>query len=263
MTVDDSITLKSPPGPVAHGAFGAKKALQQEIASLRAFIDELGYGDLDAVRAEVGELRAAKGTLDREIFDLRADRESAEAALAKVREELILQEVGVYDYHHRLEDAVAYKEPLARVQSRIKEMCLKDGGAISETPDWTVNGSKTEGRKMVRETSKLMLRAYNAEADRLVQTMRPYKLDSAVDRLAKSKETISKLGRSMQIEITSEYHRIRVEEMRLTADYLAKVQEEKEAEREEKARLREKPRLARSSRPRRPDCSRSSRTTPM
>jgi hypothetical protein len=92
---------------------------------------------------------------------------------------------------------------------------------------------------MVRETSKLMLRAYNAEADRLVQTMRPYKLDSAVDRLAKSKEIISKLGRSMQIEITSEYHRVRVEEMRLTADYLAKAQEEKEAEREEKARLRE------------------------
>lgn len=231
--------MKAPPGPVKHGAFGAKKALQQEIAALREFIDGLGYGDLEAVSAQVLELRSTRGQLDREIVDLRAERESADAALAKVREELILQEVGVYDYHHRLEDAVAYKEPLARVQARIKEMCLKDGGAISAITSWTVNGSTTEGRKMVRETSKLMLRAYNAEADRLVQTMRPYKLDSAVDRLAKSKETISKLGRSMQIEITSEYHRQRVEEMRLTADYLAKVQEEKEAEREEKARLRE------------------------
>ena len=32
---------------------------------------------------------------------------------------------------------------------------------------WQVNGSASDGRKMVRDFSKLMLRAYNAEADNL------------------------------------------------------------------------------------------------
>ena len=38
---------------------------------------------------------------------------------------------------------------------------------------------------MVREYSKLMLRAYNAEADNLVRALKPYKLATSVDRLEK------------------------------------------------------------------------------
>lgn len=227
------------PPPARGGLFGKKRVLEEEVEQLRAFIAGFGYSELEALRAEVQQLAQRRGELDREIFDLKAERESVAASLAKVREEHILQEVGIYDYHHRLEDSIAYKEPLARVQTRIKEMGLKDGGAVTATNDWVVNGSKTEGRKMVRETSKLMLRAYNAEADRLVQTMRPYKLEAAVDRLTKSREMVSKLGRSMSIDISSAFHAARVEELKLTADFLAKLQEEKEAEREEKARLRE------------------------
>ncbi|HVF76074.1 MAG TPA: DUF4041 domain-containing protein [Acidimicrobiales bacterium] len=231
--------VPQPPVGGGGGLFGGKRALEAEVRELRSFIDGFGFPELEALRNQVDALAARRKELDDEVGLLGAEREAADAALVKVREVLILQEVGVYDYHHRLEDSVAYKEPLADVQSRIKAMAMKDGGAVTATNDWTVNGSQAEGRKMVRELSKLMLRAYNAEADRLVQTMRPYKLDAAVDRLTKARETISRLGRTMNINVSSRYHRLRIDEMRLTADYLAKVEEEKEAEREEKARLRE------------------------
>ena len=92
---------------------------------------------------------------------------------------------------------------------------------------------------MVRDFSKLMLRAYNAEADNLVRGLKPYKLDAAVERLTKVATTIARLGRTMDIRISDPYHRLRVRELELTADYLAKVAEEKEREREEKQRLRE------------------------
>jgi hypothetical protein len=49
---------------------------------------------------------------------------------------------------------------------------------------------------MVRECSKLMLRAYNAEADVLVKNMRPHKLAVAIDRLNRSR-TIERLGQTM------------------------------------------------------------------
>jgi len=96
---------------------------------------------------------------------------------------------------------------------------------------------------MVRDFSKLMLRAYNAEADNLVRGFKPYKLDSAIDRLTKVATLIVRLGRTMDIHISDPYHRLRVQELALTADYLAKVAEEKEREREEKARLREERRV--------------------
>lgn len=92
---------------------------------------------------------------------------------------------------------------------------------------------------MVREVSKLLLRAYNGEADVLVNKLKPYKLDAAVGRLNKSRNTVSKLGTTLGIEITHTFHLLRVEELRLTADYLAMKAQEKEAEREERERLRE------------------------
>jgi hypothetical protein len=121
----------------------------------------------------------------------------------------------------------------------MKEMARADGGAVTGAVGWTVNGSQAQGRKMVRENSKLMLRAYNSEADSLVRGLKPYKLEGAVTRLAKSRDVIAKLGRTMSIEISPAYHRLRIAEPELTADYVAKVAEEKEREREEKARLRE------------------------
>jgi hypothetical protein len=92
---------------------------------------------------------------------------------------------------------------------------------------------------MVRDFSKLMLRAYNAEADNCVRSMRPHRLASSVERLNKSRETIARLGNTMSIRISDEFHRMRVRELELTADYLAKVEEEKERIRAERERQRD------------------------
>jgi len=92
---------------------------------------------------------------------------------------------------------------------------------------------------MVLDFSKLLLRAYNAEADNLVRGLKPYKLDAAVERLTTVATTIARLGKTMDIRISDGYHWLRVREVELTSDYLAKVAEEKEREREERARLRE------------------------
>jgi hypothetical protein len=154
------------------------------------------------------------------------------------RDEALLQEVGVYDYTHPLEDAVAYKAQLETIKAQYKALA-KNEKAISSVTNWHVNGSAAAGKKMVREFSKLMLRAYNADADSLVRTMRPYKLDSAVDRLQKTRETISRLGSTMDMRITDAYHRLRVQELQLTADHKAKAEEEKERVREQRARERE------------------------
>ena len=50
---------------------------------------------------------------------------------------------------------------------------------------------------------------------------------------------VDRLGGTMNIMVTDSYHRLRTEELELTADYLAKVAEQKDREREERARLRE------------------------
>ena len=97
-------------------------------------------------------------------------------------------------------------------------MVIDDAVTLMGSTNWTVNGSSAQGAKMVRELSKLMLRAYNNEAEHAVHTMKPYALESTIARLEKARETISKLGTTMKIQVTDSYHRLRVEELQLTSD---------------------------------------------
>jgi hypothetical protein len=173
-----------------------------------------------------------------ELHALRAEYDELNARVLQLRELEMLQEIGIYQFRHRLADAPAYKERLAQTQRRIKEIAKADG-AVSRGAGWAINGSAAEGAKMVNDLSKLMLRAYNAEADDAVRTLKPYALETAIERLEKSRAAISKLGASLKIEVTGGYHAVRVEELELTADYLVKLDEEKERERAERERARE------------------------
>ncbi|MEU5001151.1 DUF4041 domain-containing protein [Streptomyces sp. NPDC021622] len=207
---------------------------------------------LDSKVADAAE-RAEALTVDaqRKLAQLESETQQAERKLHQARDELVatddlllLQSAGIYEFRHPLADAVAYKNELAELKDRYKTLA-RNGGAVRKATHWTVNGSLSEGRKMVRDFSKLMLRAYNAEADAAVRGMRPHRLASLVDRLTKSRETIARLGKTMQIEVTPEYHRLRVRELELTADYLAKQEEEKQRRRELREQQREEERLRR------------------
>ena len=228
----------------------ARKAeLEQEVATQTEHLarerDETA-ADLERKAAEHRDgLLAAERRAEEQRSELESRLTALRSEVAVTQETAVLQEVGIYEYRHPLTDAVAYQAELKQLKDRGRAMCRKDGGAIHATTDWTVNGSTAQGRKMVRETSKLMLRAYNAEADVLVRGMKPYKLDSAVDRLTKTAATIAKLGTTMSIHITTEYHALRVRELELTADFLAKREEEKERERAERERLKEEQRAQR------------------
>lgn len=226
--------------------FGARKHAQQtsqELERLRAEMERLGVLD-------VADLRREREDLQTQIAEQRAvleqERSALNAQLVELRRDVvltqeaeILQEVGIYEYRHPLADSIAYKAELSRLQDQIKALARQEGGAIRGATQWQVNGSAAQGRKMVKDFSKLMLRAYNAEADNLVRGMKPYKLDSAIDRLNKVVKTIQNLGKTMSIEITSEYHRLRIRELELAADHQEMLAREKEKEREEREKLRE------------------------
>ncbi|MEA2890034.1 MAG: hypothetical protein QOI05_827 [Bradyrhizobium sp.] len=226
------------------------KTLRSQRVTMLKQMEELGIYtvvELENKRQELAnQISEQSVRLDRdksqaaaELEEIRRRMKDAQAAIVATDDLALLQEVGVYRYRHPLSDAVAYQNALAEIDNQIKSMVKKDGGAVLATTSWTVNSSATEGRKMVRDFSKLMLRAFNAEADNLVRGMKPYKLDSALDRLAKTSQTIERLGKTMQIRISPAYYALRVRELEITSDFLQKQAEEKEVERAERERLRE------------------------
>ncbi|WP_077241497.1 DUF4041 domain-containing protein [Amycolatopsis azurea] len=214
---------------------------EREIRQMRQTIAELGQEarqQQDAQAQSLKDAEAQLATVRRQIDEAAVKLKSLHDQVVKTEEITLLQEAGVYEFRHRLADAVAYKAALQRLKDSIK-ISAKNNHAITATTDWTVNGSTVEGQRMVRDFSKLMLRAYNAEADNCVRSMRPYRLESAKDRLTKTREVISRLGKTMNINISPSYHRLRLEELELTADHLAKVEEDKERIRAERERQRD------------------------
>ena len=134
-------------------------------------------GEVEQLRAEVVRLRAAL-----------ADAGPAHSAdVIDLNDERVLQEVGIYNYHHPLENAELYRERLTDLQGRITAM-VKAGDAIVASDMFTYNNSLAKGRMMTGDLSKLMLRAYNAEADNCVRALRAGNVQTAKKRLDKAVE---------------------------------------------------------------------------
>jgi len=160
-----------------------------------------------------------------------------------VDDERALQDVGIYRYHHPLENAVAYRERLDEISGKIAEL-VRAGAAIETAKSFTFDGSLAKGRGMMNDFAKLMLRAYNAEAENVVRTLRAGNTATALKRLTSARTAIAKLGSIMAMHIGDTYHALRVEEIELTADYQMKKEEERETARAERERLREERKVA-------------------
>lgn len=221
---------------------GKIEELTIEISNLQKTISGLSkYGAMNAVQIEssISELSKAKNDLENELQETRKSLMDEKQKLIETQEIAMLQEVGIYQYSTELDNAVAYSERIVEIRAKIKERNLASGGAITAAQGWTVNGSAADGAKMVKEFSKLMLRAYNGEVDDALRTLKPFKLQAAVDRVNKVEASIEKLGKTMSIAIDDSYHNLRISEIKLMADYLARKEEEKEKQKEEKQRLKE------------------------
>lgn len=186
------------------------------------------------------ELRARIAVLEAEINARRARSASVDGDddYVILDDDRVLQSVGIYRYHHPLESAAAFKERLDELSARIAES-VKAGWAIVASNMFTYDNSLAKGRRMVADLSKLMLRAYNAEADNSIRSLRVGNVVTAKKRLDASRESIANLGSMMEMHISDEFHALRVEEIELTADWLMMKQQEKEDAREERERLRE------------------------
>jgi hypothetical protein len=191
---------------------------------------------------EASALRRRVAELEQALAQASAGGGGDVVVVVELSDQRVLQDVGVYRYHHPLEDAAAYKDRLRELEAEM-DLIIKAGRAVLAADMFTFSGSLAKGRKMVADLSKLMLRAYNAEADNCVRSLRSGNISTAKRRLEASVVAIEKLGALMEMRVNPDYHQLRIQELELTADFQMKVQEERERAREERELLREQRRV--------------------
>lgn len=212
--------------------------LQEQVDRLSAVVERAGLRGVVDADAELARIQKEVAALRGERTVLADQIRAARDELVETRAQQDLQLVGYYAYHHPAETSIQLKDELLRVQSDIKER-IRTKAAIWATTNFTFNNSTAQGRKFVTEMSRIMLRAYNAEAENCVKTVKAGNLAAASQRLAKAAEQIAKQGRMIDLRVTDGYHRLRLRELELAADVHMKVQEERAAERERREELRE------------------------
>ena len=202
------------------------------------------------------EVKRSEAAAEKRLRDINKEVDKSEATLAGVKEKTVQQkeelralgirydegikmlDAGWTDYDSPAASSVALKEQLDEVRAKIKEM-IRTGAAVDASKNFVFNNSETKGRKFVRDMAKMMLRAYNAEAENCVLTVKAGNGNVARNRLERARDQIVKLGALIDLQITSHYHRLRIKELELTLQYQNAKKAEKEAEREKRARLRE------------------------
>jgi len=93
------------------------------------------------------------------------------------------KDVGIYQYHHPAESSVALRNELDSVRAAIKR-CVREKSAISGSANVTFGDSAAQGRKFVSDMSRIMLRAYNAEAENCVKSVKAGNLATAQGSVA-------------------------------------------------------------------------------
>ena len=162
--------------------------------------------------------------------------------LVDVEEQLLYQDFALYKPKYEMVNSDAYKERLDKIREDQKSL-IKNDQAVTGNMSWTVNGSQSEGKKMVKDMQKLLLRAFNSECDEVISRVTYANIELSEKRLRVSFEAISKLGRIMNVAITPRYLKAKVEELYLAFEYKQKKQEEKEEQKELRAQLREEAKL--------------------
>ena len=221
------------------------KQLDAENARLNALVEEHGLLDVSELDALKARIEIDIEVVRRELLELqgkvqleRALLETGKSELVDVRAAQEVQELGLFDFEHPAESSVTLSTELASLRSEIKSM-VQRRVATNAAAGFTFNGSAAKGNKFIKDMSSILLRAYNAEAENCVKSVRAGNLGTAQTRLSKVKEQIARQGLMMSLEIDDRYHRLRLVELELAARHLQMLQAEKEMDRERRAELAE------------------------
>lgn len=234
--------------------FGKKE--KEEIARLNAEMQSL----LDAMPSESRtlddinrEIKASREELARvqenlesrnsELKDALEELQQAKDQLIETNEEVLMQSFGLYTPRYSFMNADEYKAHLLAIRAKQKDM-IKNKTAVSGNMNWTVNGNASKGKKMVSDMQKLLLRAFNSECDDVIEHVKYSNIDASEKRITASRDAISKLGTIMEVSIQPKYYRLKIEELHLAFEYAQKKQQEKEEQKEARARMREEAKLA-------------------
>ncbi len=177
-------------------------------------------------------------TLKQQICDLNKQVSDKKDELIILEDSILLQSFGFYTPKYDFENSEIYRIKLEQIRNQ-QEAMVKSQKAAYCTTSWTVNTSEKEGKRMIRDYVKLILRSFNNECDASILRVKFNNIKSIEKKITKAFEILNNLGQQMSIVISTDYLNLKLSELYLCYEYELKKQEEKEEQRRIREQMRE------------------------
>ena len=214
--------------------------LKQRIEALSPFEPILNVTtELNLLREEYDSLRKQYSIALNVFQNLRTE-------ISAYEEYSEMIEYGLYKPHFKFETSEKFKDEIAKVRDKQKEM-IKDGLAAIGGDRITWNDSLAQGAAMVKREKQLMLRAFNGECDSFIASVDWNNILRMEDRIEKSFNAINRVYKTQGVSLSPRYKSLKLDELRLTHEYHVKRHEEQEEQRAIREQMREEEKAMRDA----------------
>lgn len=220
-------------GFLAYKLFMTKRDLKrfQGIMDIEEFINDATKESVSLVKQN----SEAKATLEQLTKDIGVFTENIDLISA-----------GFYKSKFDFENSDSYERKLEEIRDTQKRM-IKEKSAITCSTEWTVSGSKAEGRKMTERTIKLGLSAFNVQCDNEILKVKFGSIERSLQKIEKLREIVDKLLEPSHCSISRKFYLLKIEELQLCYEYAEKLQKEKDEQKALREQMREEERARRES----------------
>jgi hypothetical protein len=216
----------------------ARARAGQEIAEAQAVAQQAISMARTAAEAGLAQLRQQHEEAWAELRTLEESAKQLRSTVGDLEETADLQSFGYHHKRYNFDTSAQYERMLDQVCSEQKAMVKARSAATCEI-EWLVNGSKTEGRKAVNQILKLMLRAFNGEADAAIARVTFRNFAIMEKRIQAAYDAINKLAEVQQCRVAPAYLDLRLQELVLVHEHQERLHEEKMEQRRIRERMRD------------------------
>lgn len=189
---------------------------------------------LDDKNKELIYLEEKLRMLNYEYDNKKSELNSINEELGKLAPEQEIISYGLYAPQFDLGTSEEYKNKILYVRDLQKQI-IKNKTAATCSIRWKIDGDLKKGKIMIERNIKLMLKAFNGEADSAISSVRWNNYEQMLRRIRNSFININKLGEPNLLSISEYFRDLKERELMLAYEYQAKRQEE----RDEQAQIRE------------------------
>lgn len=223
-------------------------SLQQSVAAWQKSVEDYQSAHknwenaISAKQAELNSKEQEITNLNGTISELSKQIRDKQSQIVEFDDAILAQEFGLYEPRYDFSNVEQYKKRLKEIRDSQKATIKRFSDQAKNT-NWTVNNSKSEGRKMVSDISRLLMTAFNSTCDDIIRRIKFSNIDASLAAIDKQAEKISKYGRVIGITIPAEYVSLKKTEAQISYEYAKFKEEEKERLRELREQEREEKKL--------------------